>query len=133
MLYIQRIAEPDYSEEGTLLAKRPDSLNSLDGDSALPSVHNAGIGRPPLRAAASQPPAQLIAGLSPRAEHVLIAISVYREPADRNAVVFQLGAQVGRAPRARAGRAPPPPYQPPPDLAELLTACTAAELLVRSA
>jgi tetratricopeptide (TPR) repeat protein len=131
MLYIQRIAEPDYAEEGTLLAKRPDSLNSLDGDSALPSVHSPGGPRPQLRAASS-PPKPLIAGLSPRAEHVLIAISVYREPADRNAVVFQLGEHDWTAARAPDRRGPAPPYQPPPDLAELLTACTGAELLVRS-
>jgi tetratricopeptide (TPR) repeat protein len=131
VLYIQRIAEPDYAEEGTLLAKRPDSP---DGDSALPDVHDAGLGRPVLRAARAGPqPAELIAGLSPRAEQVLIAISVFREPADRNALVFQLGQHDWTAARAPDRRGPAPPYQPPADLTELLTACTAAGLLLHSA
>jgi hypothetical protein len=71
----------------------------------------------------------LTAGLDPRSEQLLIALSVYREPADRNAILFQLGTHDWTAARAPDRQGPAPPYQAPPDLAGLLARCVGAGLL----
>jgi tetratricopeptide (TPR) repeat protein len=62
-------------------------------------------------------------------EELLIAVSVYREAADANAILFQLGEHDWTAARAPDRRGPAPPYQPPPDLQELIASSVAAELL----
>jgi Tetratricopeptide repeat len=67
--------------------------------------------------------------LSSGAENLLIGISVYREPADRNAILFQLGVHDWSAAREPGQCGPVPPYQQPPDLPELITACVAADLV----
>jgi len=79
----------------------------------------------PGRAAA----AALPASLGPRAAQLLVGVSVYREPADSNAVVFQLGDDGSQAGRAADQSGLVPPCQPPADLSELLAACTASGLL----
>jgi tetratricopeptide (TPR) repeat protein len=121
VLYIPRTAQPDYGEEGILLAKTPPST---DGYNALP--------RPP--AASSDSPAilrpPLVEGLTQRAELLLVAVSVYREPFDRNAIAFQLGQHDWTAARAPARSGPTPPYQAPPDLPDLLTECVSAGMLL---
>ncbi len=68
-------------------------------------------------------------GLSPRALALLIAVSVHREPADRNAVLFGVGSHDWAAARAPDRQGPAPPYQGPADLAELLAMCVTAGLL----
>ncbi len=70
-----------------------------------------------------------IAGLGPGAEQLLIAVSVYREPADRNAIGFQLGKHDWTAARGPDRCGPAPPYQIPVDLAERIAACVAAGLM----
>jgi hypothetical protein len=113
-----------------LLAKRP---GSLAGDAALPASQGGNEGGLEPSASADHPgtasAVPCIAGLSARAEQLLIGASVYREPADANAVVFHLGEHDWTAARAPDRRGPAPPYQPPPDLHELLAACTASGLL----
>jgi tetratricopeptide (TPR) repeat protein len=74
-------------------------------------------------------PAAGIAGLSPRAAELLIGVSVYRQPADSNAVVFQLGQPEWPAAGTADQRGPRPPYQPPEDLSELLAACEDSGML----
>jgi tetratricopeptide (TPR) repeat protein len=119
VLYIPSTARPDYDEEGILLAKRPPSA---DGYYALP---------PP---AASDSPVilspTLVEGLTQRAELLLVAVSVYREPFDRNAIAFQLGQHDWTAARAPARSGPTPPYQAPSDLLDLLTECVSAGMLL---
>jgi Tetratricopeptide repeat len=70
-----------------------------------------------------------IAGLESRDEQLVIAISVYREPADRNAIVFQLGQHDWTAARAPDRQGPAPPYQAPPDLTAMIASCVRAEVL----
>lgn len=67
------------------------------------------------------------------AERLLIGISVYREPADRNAVLFQVGQHDWTAARAPDRRGPAPPYQAPADLNETLAACEAAGMFMVTA
>jgi hypothetical protein len=105
-----------------LLAKRP---VALDGHSELLDTHGDDSPLAP-RAEQSGAPA---AGPDPRSEELLIALSVYREPADRNAILFQLGTHDWTAARAPDRQGPAPPYQAPPDLAELLDRCVAAGML----
>jgi tetratricopeptide (TPR) repeat protein len=62
-------------------------------------------------------------------EQLLIAVSVYRAAADRNAILFQLGEEGWPTAPAPDGRGPAPPYQPPGDLTQLLASCTEAELI----
>jgi hypothetical protein len=64
-----------------------------------------------------------------RARMLLIGASVYRERADRSALLFQVGVHDWTAACATDGRTAAPPYQPPADLNELITACTDAGLL----
>jgi tetratricopeptide (TPR) repeat protein len=61
---------------------------------------------------------------------LLIGVSVYREPAGRNALLFQIG-QAGPATASwLAVQGPAPPYHAPADLAELISECEDAGLLV---
>jgi tetratricopeptide (TPR) repeat protein len=64
------------------------------------------------------------------AEQLLIGVSVYREPADRIAVLFQVGLRDWTAARAPDRQGPAPPYQAPADLARMLDVCQASGLLV---
>jgi Tetratricopeptide repeat len=68
--------------------------------------------------------------LSTEAEQLLIGISVYREPADRNAVLFQVGLRDWTAARAPDRQGPVPPYLPPADLAETLAVCEASGMCI---
>ena len=63
---------------------------------------------------------------------LLTGVSVYREAADRNAVLFQVGLHDRAAARAPDTRGPTPPYRPPANLAELTAACVHAGLLSQS-
>ncbi len=58
-------------------------------------------------------------------------MSVYREPADRNAVLFQVGEHDYAAARDHDLLGPASPFRPPADLADLTTACLRAGLLQR--
>jgi hypothetical protein len=66
----------------------------------------------------------LFGGLSADAQRLLIGASVYRAPADRNAMLFQVGRH-----DPAAVRIPDPPYRAPAGLAGLMAACEAAGLL----
>ena len=68
-------------------------------------------------------------GLGERAEQLLVSLSVYREPADRNAVLFQAGEHDWTAARAPDKRGPAPPFQAPADLADSVAACVSSGLL----
>jgi tetratricopeptide (TPR) repeat protein len=128
VLYIPSTAEPDYAKEGILLAKRPGSIN---GNCELPDRQGGAPARPQPAGSEADPGAVSapgIAGLSPEAEQLLIGVSVYREPADGNAVVFQLGEHEWAA-NAADQRGPRPPYQPPEDLDEMLAACEDSGML----
>ncbi len=70
---------------------------------------------------------------SPRAMALLIAVSVYREPADRNAVLFSVGSHDWTAARSPDRQGPAPPYQGPADLTELVSDCLTAGLLSAAA
>src|SRR5581483_503487 len=65
---------------------------------------------------------------SPAAERLLTGISVYREPADQNALLFQAGEHDWTAARDGGG-CPAPPYRAPAGLAALIEECTASGLL----
>jgi tetratricopeptide (TPR) repeat protein len=67
--------------------------------------------------------------LETAAGSLLIGASVYREPADRNALLFQVGLHDWAAERAPDTRGPTPPYEPPADLSRLTAACVHADLL----
>ena len=68
--------------------------------------------------------------LTAPALRLLIGASVYREPAGRNALLFQIGeAGPAAAPEPAAG-GPAPPYHAPADLAELISACADTGLLL---
>jgi tetratricopeptide (TPR) repeat protein len=130
MLYILSTAKPDYGEEGILLAKRPASAG---GDGASPDAQGQRSDRPRPSAAedsAAIPTGPLIEGLGQRAESLLVAVSVYRKPFDQNAIVFQLGRHDWTAARTPGQRGPTPPYQAPSELADLLTECASAGMLL---
>jgi len=61
---------------------------------------------------------------------LLISVSVYREPAGRNALLFQVGQACTAAAPEPAVQGPAPPYHAPADLAELVSECEEAGLLV---
>ncbi len=61
---------------------------------------------------------------------LLIGVSVYREPAGRNALLFQIGQACTAAAPEPAALGPAPPYHAPADLAELVSECEEAGLLV---
>jgi hypothetical protein len=67
--------------------------------------------------------------LATSAGPLLVGVSVYREPADRNAVLFQVGRHDWAAARAHDIQGPTPPYHPPADLTELTATCADAGLL----
>jgi tetratricopeptide (TPR) repeat protein len=73
--------------------------------------------------------AALIEALGLGAERLLVGASVYREPADRNALLFQVGQHDWTAARAPGRRGPAPPYTEPADLGGMLAACEATGLL----
>ena len=81
-------------------------------------------------------PADGIPGrLTSPALRLLIGVSVYREPAGRNALLFQIGqADTGTvtalAAPAYLDQGPVPPFHAPADLAELISECEEAGLLV---
>ena len=77
-------------------------------------------------------PAGLPDVLSASAERLLIGASVYREPADRNALLFQVGRHDWTAARAPGHQDPTPPYQEPADLGGMIAVCEAAGLLTVS-
>jgi tetratricopeptide (TPR) repeat protein len=108
-----------------LLTKWP---GAPGGAADLPDTQGDYAARPAVPGNAGQLPADA-AALSRRAARLLVAVSIHREPADRNALLFQLGEHDWTAARAPDRRGPAPPYQPPPDLRELLAACVSAELL----
>jgi tetratricopeptide (TPR) repeat protein len=128
VLYILRIAATDYGKETTLLVKSP---CPPDGDSGLRNTQGNSDGQPHLRPAVSArpPAARPVTGVSGRMEQLLIAVSVYRAAADRNAILFQLGERGWPAAHAPDGRGPAPPYQTPADLTQLIASCAEAELI----
>jgi hypothetical protein len=66
--------------------------------------------------------------LNARAQRLLIGVSVYRKPADRNALLFQVGEHDWTAARADRPGAEPP-YRAPAGLADLVAACRATGAL----
>jgi tetratricopeptide (TPR) repeat protein len=74
--------------------------------------------------------AEVIAeALESAAGPLLIGAAVYREPADRNALLFQVGRHDWAAAWTPDRHCPVPPYQAPPDLADLVAECAASGLL----
>jgi tetratricopeptide (TPR) repeat protein len=71
-------------------------------------------------------------GTGATAERLLIGVSVYREPADHNAVLFQVGRHDWTAASAPGRLEPAPPYQEPADLADAIAAYVATGLLTLS-
>jgi hypothetical protein len=63
------------------------------------------------------------------AERLLIGASVYREPADRNALLFQVGQHDWAAVWPGDRQGPVPPYRAPDDLDDMIAACEAAGLV----
>jgi tetratricopeptide (TPR) repeat protein len=74
-------------------------------------------------------PAGLADPLGATAERLLIGASVYREPADRSALLFQVGRHDWTAAGAPGGMDPAPPYTEPADLADTIAAYVATGLL----
>ena len=68
--------------------------------------------------------------LTAPALRLLIGASVYREPAGRNALLFQIGEAGPAAAPGPAAGGPAPPYHAPADLAELISACADTGLLL---
>jgi hypothetical protein len=60
---------------------------------------------------------------------LLIGASAYREPVDRNALLFQVGRNDWAAAWTPDRQGPVPPYEAPPDLAALVAECAANGLL----
>ena len=71
-------------------------------------------------------------GTGATAERLLIGVSVYREPADHDAVLFQVGRHEWTAAGAPGRLEPAPPYQEPADLADAIAAYVATGLLTLS-
>src|SRR6266702_2479717 len=88
----------------------------------------AGAGSRPGHARLAGLPDALSAG----AERLLIGASVYREPADRSALLFQVGRHDWTAARAPGRLDPTPPYQEPAGLDDMIAVCEAAGLLTVS-
>ncbi len=63
------------------------------------------------------------------AERLLIGASVYREPVDRNALLFQVGQHDWAAVWPGDRQGPVPPYRAPDDLDDMIAACEAAGLM----
>ena len=74
-------------------------------------------------------PAGVADPIGATAERLLIGASVYREPADRNALLFQVGRHDWTAASAPGGPDPAPPYQEPADLADTIASYVATGLL----
>ena len=74
-------------------------------------------------------PAGLADSLGATAERLLIGASVYREPADRSALLFQVGRHDWTAAGTPGGLDPAPPYTEPADLADTIAAYVATGLL----
>ena len=93
----------------------------------------AGPELPGPRSPAGTPRQALFVGLpgplSVSAERLLVGASVYREPADRNALVFQIGEHDWTAARAAQQPGAEPPYRAPAALAEMVAAGIAAGAL----
>jgi tetratricopeptide (TPR) repeat protein len=71
--------------------------------------------------------------LGESAERLLIGASVYREPVDRHALLFQVGVRDWAAARAPDREGPAPPYQAPADLPAMVALCAATGLLAVAA
>jgi tetratricopeptide (TPR) repeat protein len=78
------------------------------------------------------PPAGLAEALNSAAGPLLIGASVFREPVDRNALLFQVGRHDWAAAWTPGRPGPVPPYQAPPGLAALIADCAAKGLLTVS-
>jgi hypothetical protein len=72
---------------------------------------------------------RLSAAIGTEAGTLLTGVSVYREPADRNAVLFQVGLHDWTAARTPGTHGPTAPYQAPASLTGLITACEQGGLL----
>jgi tetratricopeptide (TPR) repeat protein len=78
-----------------------------------------------------QSPLEGAAGhLTGPALRLLTGASVYREPAGRNALLFQVGQECTAAAPEPAAQGPATPYHAPADLAELVAECEDAGVLV---
>jgi hypothetical protein len=109
------------------------------------SARNRGLTSGPRHARGSgQPPAdpgpaeagprhglldRLSAAIGTEAGALLTGVSVYREPADRNAVLFQVGLHDWTAARTPGTHGPTAPYQAPASLAGLISDCEQGGLL----
>jgi tetratricopeptide (TPR) repeat protein len=67
--------------------------------------------------------------LNASAERLLIGASVFREAADRNALLFQIGEHDWTVARDGDPASPAPPYRIPADLPDAVAACVAAGVL----
>ncbi len=67
--------------------------------------------------------------LASGAGRLLVGASVYREPADRNALLFQVGRPDSAAAWAPGRPGPVPPYLEPADLDDMIAECQSAGLL----
>src|SRR5260370_17557297 len=67
--------------------------------------------------------------LGAAAERLLIGASVFRAPADRNALLFQVGEHDWTAARAADRLGPAPPYRAPAGLPDMIANCAAAGVL----
>ncbi|HEY7013540.1 MAG TPA: tetratricopeptide repeat protein [Streptosporangiaceae bacterium] len=99
------------------LTASPDGAAAAAGPAGRPApAESAGVGN----------------GTGATAERLLIGVSVYREPADHDAVLFQVGRHDWTAAGAPGRLDPAPPYQEPADLADAIAAYVATGLLTLS-
>jgi tetratricopeptide (TPR) repeat protein len=103
----------------------------VTGHLAAPPAGTAAAAEPAGRPGPAEP-AGLGDGTGATAERLLIGVSVYREPADHNAVLFQVGRHDWTAASAPGRLEPAPPYQEPADLADAVAAYVATGLLTVS-
>jgi tetratricopeptide (TPR) repeat protein len=109
----------------------PGGSNVLEKVSTRADDAASAVGRPGPAGRSRRLPLDDLPGyLDADAEQLLIGVSVYREPADRNAVLFQVGLRDWTAARAPDRQGPAPPYQAPAGLAGMLAVCQASGLLV---
>jgi tetratricopeptide (TPR) repeat protein len=104
----------------------PEKVITAGANEVSAADEQSGAGSRPRRVPLDGLPGYLSAG----AEQLLIGVSVYREPADRNAVLFQVGVRDWTAARAPDRQGPAPPYQPPADFAEMLAVCEASGMFI---
>lgn len=104
-----------------------DSDNDLSGILLRRSGREASATRRPRKPGT---PGTLRPGIRP--EELLIGVSAYRLPADRNAILFQVGARRPAPATAPGWQGPQAPYEAPPSLTALLAAGVDAGLLTVS-